>query len=154
MSPAGTVALVVRFDGSTPVLLDVFSDDIEIHVLEKAVQDGSQDPIQAVYESRVNQEREEEEFGDYVETLITHPGVRPEIREHGVQWLRSKVKIDEYKKHESDASHVIADYAFKVFEKDPTKAEFLLAGPTAEVRIRVFVVAAEGSRPGSSRMAA
>ncbi|MCC7441897.1 MAG: hypothetical protein IT285_09700 [Bdellovibrionales bacterium] len=153
MSPAGTVALVVRFDQDRPVLLDVFSDDLEVHALERAVTEGQQDPIQAVYQSRVEHEREEEEFGDYVETLITAPGVRPEIREHGVQWLKSKLKIEEYKKHETDASQVIADYAFKLFSQDPTKSDFVLAGPTAEVRVRVYVLNG-GARPGSSRMAA
>jgi len=136
----GTVALVVANEQEKPVLLEVFSDDSEISLLEKAIGDGHTDPVRLIYENRVKVEKEEEEFGDYVEELVTNPGANPGLVEHGVQWLRSKMKIEDYRKSEVEASQVIADYAFKLFEREPERRDFMLAGPSAEVRIKIFLL--------------
>jgi hypothetical protein len=81
---------------------------------------------------------EEGEFGDYVEELLSQPFVGTEIQEHGVQWLKSKIRIERYQRTETDAAKVIAEYAMKVVSEDPDKTDFFLAGPNTMVRIRVF----------------
>ena len=142
----GTVALVVRLDQKPPALVDQFSDDAEIVVFESAAQIGEPNPLQAVYDRRRKLALEDEEFGNYVEDLLSQPFVRPEIQEHGVQWLKSKLKIENFQKCESEASKTIADYAFRVFCKDPTRTEFLLAGPLAKVKIRVLLLPNESMK--------
>jgi hypothetical protein len=138
---AATIALVVRSaGGKTPEIVDILSDDREISVLETEVGAGEGDPLQRVYEFRTSQTREDDEFADYVEDLLSQPFVKPEIQEHGVQWLRSKLRIEEYQKNEAEAARVIADYAIKVFSGDPERRDFLLAGPRKNVRVRIFVI--------------
>jgi hypothetical protein len=141
---AATIALIVRsLQGTSPQLVDVLSDDREISLLESEVGSGEQDPLKRVYEFRSHQAREDDEFADYVEDLLSQPFVKPEIQEHGVQWLRSKMRIEQFQKNEAEAAKVIAQYALKVFSTDPERRDFLLAGPRAQVRVRVFVVEAQ-----------
>jgi hypothetical protein len=137
-SKIGTVALIVRYDGNIPSLVETFSDDREIELFEAALSTGESNPLDSVYEMRARQAKEDEEFGDYVEELLCQPFVKPEIMEHGVQWLKSKMKIEQYQKCELEATKVIAGYAFKLYQEDPQKVDFLLAGPAAKVRVRVF----------------
>jgi hypothetical protein len=134
----GTVALVVRFEEGRPQLVDRISDDQEIEALEEALGEGEQDPLACVYGLRARMRQEDEDFGDYVETLLSQPFVKPEVREHGLQWLKSKLRIEEFRKSEAEATRTIAEYAFRLFEAQPERAEFFLAGPVARVRIRVF----------------
>ncbi|MCM2278446.1 MAG: hypothetical protein NDJ89_10260 [Oligoflexia bacterium] len=137
---AATLALIVSLKDDSPSLLETLSDDREIALFETAWNSGESDPLQVIYESRSRQEKEESEFADYVEDLLSKPFLRPEIQEHGVQWLKSKIRIEQYQKSEVQAAKVIADYAFQVFSQEQDKTDFFLAGPTAKVRIRVFVV--------------
>lgn len=138
----GTIALVIRFDHRSPVLVDSLSDDREIAMLEAAMGSGKTDPLETVYSMRFRQAKEDEEFGNYVEELLSQPFIRPEIQEHGIQWLKSKIRIEQYQKCEAEATQVIAGYAFKVFQENPKKKDFFLAGPTAKVRIRIFTLPA------------
>jgi len=130
------------------VLVEQISDEREIAALEEAIAAQAPEPLQVVYEFRARLKREDEEFGDYVEDLLSKPYVRPEIQEHGVQWLKSKIRIEEYQRSEDEATRVIAKYACKVYQDNPKKTEFVLAGPTAQVQIKVFAL--ELSRLGSS----
>jgi hypothetical protein len=144
----GTVALIVGHrpgepPTGDPVLVEALSDDREIEALERAVRAGNEAPLVTVYELRSRQSREDEEFGDYVEELLSQPFVRPEIQEHGVQWLKSKIRIEQFQRSETEAMRVIADYAFKLFLQDRNKTDFLLASAAAQVRIRVFWLKAE-----------
>jgi len=139
----GTVALIVGLQSGTsksgePVLIEALSDDREIETLEKALTTGNEAPLETVLELRSRQSREDEEFGDYVEDLLSQPFVRPEIQEHGVQWLKSKIRIEQFQRSETEAMRVIAEYAFKLFLQDRDKTDFLLASAAAQVRIRVF----------------
>jgi hypothetical protein len=137
-----TVAIVVRFPvemASEPLsLVEVLSDEHEIGLLEASCKSGSEDPLEPVHEFRRRQHMEEGEFGDYVEDLLSQPFVATEIQEHGVQWLRSKIRIEQYQRTEVDAAKIIAEYAMKVVSEDPEKTDFFLAGPSTMVRIRVF----------------
>ncbi|MCM2323460.1 MAG: hypothetical protein NDJ90_09385 [Oligoflexia bacterium] len=137
---AATVALVVSHNDGSSALLETLSDDREIALFETAMSTGEENPLQSVYEFRTRQQKEETEFADYVEDLLSKPFLRPEIQEHGVQWLKSKIRIEQYQKSEIQAAKVIADYAFQVFSQKPETTDFFLSGPTAKVRIRVFVV--------------
>lgn len=146
MKEIGTVALLISFRAGQPVLLDALSDDDEVKMLERAIERGSEDPIGQVYEHRTKAAEEDEAFGDYVEDLLSRPFLKPEIQKHGVQWLRSKLKIEHYQQSEAEATRVIAAYAFQVFMEDPAKTDFVLAGPRAKVRIRVFTLDCEVRR--------
>ncbi len=146
MKKVGTVALVVNKDGNQIELIDAFSDDQEIELLEKAFSDGEEDPIEMVYQLREKALKEDEEFGDYVEELLSYPFLSPQIQDHGLNWLRSKMKIEEYRKSEEEATQVIAEHALKIYQGDQSKTDFTLAGPTAQVKIRVFEVDSQAER--------
>jgi hypothetical protein len=136
----GTVALAVGVQGKDLVLLDQFTDDQEIAALEAAVERGALDPLTEVYRFRQTRAQEEEQFGNYVEELISKPGVRLEVQNHGLEWLKSKMKMEEFQQAEREASEVIARFAFDVFKETPERDDFVLAGPEAKVRIRVMSV--------------
>lgn len=136
----GTVAIILAEASENPQWIETFSDEREIEALERAIAEGSHDPIKAVYAYREKIEQEDEEFGDYVEELLTQKLVRPEIQEHGVAWLKSKLKIQEYRKQEEDAAEVIATYAMAKVRENPKLEDFTLAGQGIKVRVRVFKV--------------
>lgn len=137
---AATVALIVHGREGTPQLIDVLSDEREIAEIEIAIAQGDQDPLKRVKEHRLQKQAEDSEFGDYVEELLSHPFQKPEVRDHGIQWLKSKLRIEEFQKSETEAARIIARFALDVFLQDPDKVDFFLAGPTAQVRVRVFLL--------------
>jgi hypothetical protein len=157
----GTVAVVLASDSEAkpPVTppakpeswVETFSDEREIVALEKAIHSGNPFPLQSVYEFRAQTEREDEEFGDYVEDLLCQKSVRPEVQSHGVAWLRSKMKIEQFRRQEREAAEVIANFALSKYREDPALKDFILAGPGVEVRIRIFKVRLA---PGKSAAAA
>lgn len=156
----GTVAVVLATDevqAQEKALADAirwvetFSDEREIHTLERAIEEGNPFPLQSVYEFRARAAREDEEFGDYVEDLLCQKSVRPEVQSHGVAWLRSKMKIDEFRRQEREAAEVIANFALNKYKEDPGLHDFVLAGPGVQVRIRIFKVRLS---PGASAQAA
>ncbi len=136
----GTLALLIRKNRKTPELVHTLTDDREIAVLEAAVQEGEHDPLEKVFLYRSLQAKEDEEFGSYVEELLSQPFVRPEVQAHGVQWFKSKIRIEEHSKTEQAAARVIAEYACKIFQEDSNRTDFTLVGPHAEVRVRIFVL--------------
>lgn len=141
---AATIALIVRsLQDHSPELVDVLSDDREISLLETEVRSGEDDPLRKVYEFRSSQSQEDDEFADYVEELLSQPFVKPEIQQHGVQWLKSKLRIEEFQRNEAEAAAIIAQYALQVFSSDPKRTDFFLAGPRSQVRVRVFVIRAQ-----------
>lgn len=149
---SGTVALLVARNQKEPYLVEALSDDDEIALLEQAVKDGEQKLLEIVGHYRMKVNREEEEFGDYVEELLSHPFLKPDVQQHGIQWLKSKNRIEEFREREADATRVIAEYAFRMFSENPERTDFLLAGMSAQVRIRVFWVSQE--EDASSRQSA
>lgn len=136
----GTVALVVQINGGVPQLVDQISDDREIAVLTEAYDEGGIHPLEAVAQLRARIKQEDEEFGNYVEELLSQPFVRPEIQDHGVQWLKSKLRIEEFQRSEAEATKVIAEYAFNLYKADPVRTDFILAGPVAKVHIKIFLL--------------
>jgi hypothetical protein len=133
-----TIAIVVTRNGGEPVLADTLTSPEEILELEMAMINREPEPLKRVEAFRVKQKTEDEEFADYVEHLLSQPFLKPEVQDHAVQWFKSRSKIETYQKAEDEASRVIAQYAFQVFSDDPSKTDFLLAGPKARVRIRVI----------------
>lgn len=131
--------------------VETFSDEREISALEQAIQSGNPFPLQSVYEFRARAEREDAEFGDYVEDLLCQKAVRAEVQSHGVAWLRSKMKIDQFRQQEREAAEVIANFALAKYKEDPNLEDFVLAGPGVQVRIRIFKVKLA---PGTSLSAA
>jgi len=143
MNPTGTVALVVRRQAGSPILIEQISDDEEIDLLVESIRGGQPDALEGVYLARDQKAEEEERFGDFVESLITQPFVKPDVLDHGVQWLRSKMKIEDFQQNEREATRVIAQYAFQVYSENPELTDFLLSGPHAQVRIRVIELPVE-----------
>jgi hypothetical protein len=79
-------------------------------------------------------------------STVSKPCVSSEVQRHGMQWLQSKLRIETYEKSERDAVEVIARYAMRVYQADPTRDDFLLAGPRSQVRVRVFILVEESAR--------
>jgi hypothetical protein len=144
---SATIALVVRsLQGEAPEIVEVLSDDREISMLESSWGSGGEacnQMLERIHDLRSTQEREDEEFADYVEDLLSQPFVKPEIQEHGVQWLKSKMRIEEFQRNEREAASIIAEYALKVYSTNPQRKDFLLAGPRAQVRVRIFELGRE-----------
>ncbi|MEK7691562.1 MAG: hypothetical protein AAB425_11145 [Bdellovibrionota bacterium] len=137
----GILALVVGYrNDQDPVLLEAISEEEEIAFFRQAVESGAKNPVARLRDSRLRQEQEDEAFGDYVEQLISQPFVRQEILDHGIQWMKSRIKIEHYKTSERQAADMIANFAFKIVTEDPDKTDFFLSGPTARVRVLVFRV--------------
>lgn len=153
---AAMIALIVEqgAEGEERRWVETLSDDREIDIFEAAQIEGTSDPLSTVYDSRRRQTQEEDEFGDYIEELLSNPFLRPEIQEHAIQWLKSKIRIDQFHKTEQEAAQVIARCAFGVFEDDPSRTDFFLSGPTTSVRIRVFVLTRKGQLPKAPPQAA
>jgi len=134
-----TVALLVLKKSQSHKLVETLSDDKEIQLFENLCESGEPDPYLKLQEYRDSQTREDNEFGDYVEELLCQPCVKPEVQHHAVQWLKSKIKIEKYRKNEIEAAAIISDYALKIFEESPDKTDFTLLGSAAQVRVKIFV---------------
>jgi hypothetical protein len=147
-----TVALVVHYNQDEPTLTTILSDEQEIEIFETAVSEGQPDPMTSLCDFRDRRKKEEEEFGDYVEELLSQPFLRRDIQEHGVQWLRSKIRIEQYQRAELEAARVIADYAYQLYQQNRELRDFFLSGPNTRVRIRIFVVskAASGAQTNAA----
>ena len=138
MSEQPTIAIVVTRNGGEPVLTETLTSAEEILELELAMIGREPEPLKRVYEFRLRQRAEDEEFADFVEGILSQPFVKQDVQDHAIQWFKSRSKIETYQKAEDEASQVIAQYAFQVFSEDPQKTDFLLAGPKARVRVRVI----------------
>ena len=134
-----TIALIVSgTDQKKPTLFEALTSADEILELELALMGAEHDPLKRVHDFRSKQNIDEEEFADFVEGLLSQPFVKPDVQDHAVQWFKSRAKIEAYQKAEDSASQVIALYAFEIYQNDPSKTDFFLAGPRAKVRIRVI----------------
>ena len=120
------------------MLAETLTNLDEIIELERALMNRDPQPLKKVEEYRLKQASEDEEFADFVEGLLSQPFLKPEVQEHAVQWFKSRVKIEGYQRAEDEASRVIAQYAFDIYSADLERTDFLLTGPKAKVRIRVF----------------
>jgi hypothetical protein len=133
-----TVALIIRSEKGATSLIDVLFEDHEIESIDNALRFGTRNPLAAIYQKRAEQVRKDEEFGDYVESLLTRSFPNSEVRNHCVQWLQSKLKIEEFLRTEREAAETIAEYAFRVFKLNPNTKDFMLKSTTSCVRIRIF----------------
>lgn len=133
-----TIALIVSRTQGEPILTETLTSAEEILELELAMMNRDPEPLKRVEEFRSKQTYEEEEFADFVEGLLSQSFVKPDVQEHAVQWFKSRAKIESYQKTEDDASRVIALYAFQVYSADPSRTDFMLAGPRSKVRIKVI----------------
>jgi hypothetical protein len=136
---AATVALIVAKRADITDLVEVLSDEREIAVYESELLKNDVDPLARVHEYRARQIQEDDAFADYVEELLSQPFQKQEIKEHGIQWLKSKQRIEDFQKSENEAAEIIAKFALELFAKDPDKTDFFLNGPTAQVRVRIFL---------------
>ena len=135
-----TIALIVTQIEGDLILADTLTDGDEILEFELAMVDQDPEPLRRITHFRAKQVSEEEEFADFVEGLISQPFVKPDVQEHAVQWFKSRAKIEAFQKAEDEASRVIAQYAFQIYQGDPSRTDFMLAGPRAKVRIKIIVL--------------
>ena len=142
MKKTSTVALILTLEGENSSHVETLSDDAEIQFLETVIREGEPAVLERLYEQRKQLVKQENEFGDYLEDLLSQPFLNPEIQQHAVRWLKSKIRIEEFQKTEKEAAKIIAEYAYKIFRSDPSKTDFLLASPNSEVRIRIFLIPA------------
>jgi hypothetical protein len=138
---SGTVVLLLTLqpDGD-PVLLESLSDEREVEFVEEALKEGHPDPVWALQQRRRLQKKEDEEFADYIEQLVSEPHCRIEVQDHAAQWFQSRLQLEKFQCAESEARRIIAEFALKVFHDDPSRTDFVLAGPSAEVRVRIHLV--------------
>src|SRR5262249_33318543 len=97
-----TIALVIGRQSNLPVLMETLSDEAEIRYMEDALKAGETRPLQRIHEYRESEARQEDELGNHIEDLLSKTFVKPEIQTHAVQWLRSKIKIEQYQKAEKE----------------------------------------------------
>jgi signal recognition particle GTPase len=135
-----TIALIIVYENGVPCLLETLWDENEVEFLEASLRSGSANPLPEIYQLREKQEKQDTEFGDYIEELLCRPFINPQVQRQGIQWLRSKIKIEKYQLSEQNAARIIAEYAYKIFKEDSTKLDFFLASSKNQVRIRVFIL--------------
>jgi hypothetical protein len=135
-----TIALIVTFKNKAPCWVDTLLEESEIEYLAAVVQANESEPLRRVYEFRAQQKAKEEEMGDFVEELLSKPFLNPKVQNHGINWLKSKIKIENYQKIEQQAAEIVADYAFKIYQQDLGKTDFFLVSATSQVRVRVFTI--------------
>ena len=135
-----TIALAIDNKQGTPVLVDSFSDEKEIMILEESLQQNEVPPLELVYLYRESQCKADEDFADYLEELLVQPHLETEVRERGIEWFHSRIRIEKFQSHEKEARDVIANYAYQLYQEDGNKVDFVLCGPSAKVRIKVFHV--------------
>lgn len=141
MIRSGTVVLILApGPDQRPILLESLSDDREVEFVEEALKEGHPDPVWAVRQRRKLQDKEDEEFADYIENLVSEPHCKLEIQEHAFLWFKSRLNLEDYRRAEADARKVIADFALQVFYQDPSRTDFVLSSPNAEVRVRIHWV--------------
>jgi hypothetical protein len=138
---SSTIALILSQDHTSSVLIDILCEQHEIDFLESALLQGEANPLYLIYKQREQQAQIDEELGAYIEELLSQPFLNQEIQHHGVQWLKSKIKIEKYQKSEKEAAQVIAEYAMRIFTIDPTKIDFFLTSQNNQVRVRIFTIA-------------
>lgn len=131
--------LVSQSDGKL-VLLDALSDSREIEFMKKAVEKHTPDLVRALDAFRIVREREEELFGDHVESLLCKPFLKPKIRQNCLDWLKSRARIEDLGRREREATRVIGEYAYRVLIQSPELQDFALQSERAEVRVEVLKV--------------
>lgn len=132
------IALVVSGGNGSWVLVDVLSNEKEIEYLEHLIQQGDPEPLQRIYQLRAIQQSQDDEMGDYIESLVSQPFIDQKIKDQGIRWFKSKIKIENYHQLEREAAQVISDFAFKMFQEFPEKTDYLLISPQSQVRVRIF----------------
>jgi hypothetical protein len=135
-----TIALLISYSSGSPVLETTLFDEWEIQLLEAALVAQEPEPMKHVHNYRTQEQQKELELADFVEELVSKPFLSSQIQHYGMQWFKSKIKIDEYNKLEQDAIQVIAKYAFQLFLKDSHKTDYFLLSPNSRVRVRVFIL--------------
>lgn len=135
-----TVILVVSHETGIPQLVEFLSDDEEIAVFEAASAMGDHQPLQRVHDHRHRQAQEDQAFADYVEELLSQPYQRQEIIDHGTQWLKARLRIEEHQESEYQAVKIIANFGMQLYFGNPERIDFCLQGAATQVRVRIFVL--------------
>jgi len=136
----GKIALILYKESNHYELIESLGSEDEISVFEKALRSGVENPLSEVYRFRSAVEIEDEKNSDYIEELISQPFEKLRVKEKGVRWFQSKIRLNKHKRSEAEANHIIAEFAYRLFKKDPSKKDFILVGPSAEVKVKVFML--------------
>lgn len=133
-----TIALLVSTGSDSITLVEALSDEQEIALVAGSLAKGEVNPLATLTAYRTDKIQDEERFADYVEELACKPALKTDIKEHCVNWLNSRTRMEEFMRREHEATRVIADYAYKILLEDPSQRDFVLASPKAQVRVQVF----------------
>ena len=131
-----TIALVIL--PHSPTRFDILQDESEIESFENALRLGEVYPIHEIIHRRELISQKENLQADYIEELLCLPSTSPCIKNQGILWLNSKIKLDSHRRAETEAAQIIANYAFQIYENDPSRTDLLLSGPKSQVRVRIF----------------
>ena len=136
-----TIALLLILEDPKPILVDILQEEEEILFMERTFSEqiSLEDSLQIIQHNRLRNAQKDEEFDDQVENLVCYPFQRPEVIQQGVHWFNSKFKEQENKIRLRFAAEVIAQHALEVFMKEPKQTDFILEGPIAQVRVRIFL---------------
>lgn len=130
-----TLGLIVGSSG-----FEILLDEYEIECLESALRRGDSQPMQEIMHRRDLLQQKENLQAEYIEEMLSRPAAKTTVKEQGALWFRSKLRLDQHRQAESEAAEVIAHYAYQIYQNDPSRTDFLIAGPHAHVRIRIFTL--------------
>jgi hypothetical protein len=75
---------------------------------------------------------------------VSEPFCKVQLREHAFRWFRSRLNLEKFVEAERQARQVIAEYAFVLYQENPSRTDFILFSPQSEVRIRILLIPAFG----------
>ena len=136
----GKIALILYKESNDYELLESLGSEDEISVFEEALKSGVENPLSEVYRFRDTVEIEDEKNSDFIEELISQPFEKLKVKEKGNRSFQCKIRLNNYKRSEIEANNIIAEFAYRLFKKDPSKKDFVLVGPSAEVKVKVFML--------------
>jgi hypothetical protein len=131
------IAVIVNHEKTG--MVEFLADQSEIEFFQDSTKSLSE-RLQDIYLMRAQREQQEEDLADYVENLVLNPMLHPEIKQQGVEWFYSRIKIDQYRQKELQAAQLIAQYAFEQFLADTQKATFDLSSSENTVHIKIFTL--------------
>ncbi len=137
-----TIALVISAPEppGTPFepSFEVLHDEEEIEYFERATQQGSSEAMREILSRRAVLNEQEEMQADYIEEVLSRPFNNTTIQEQGLLWFKSKIKMESHRKAESEAAQMIAEYAFHIYQLNPSRTDFTLSGSKSQVRVKIF----------------
>jgi len=131
----GTVALLI----SDNRLVETLTDSGEIDLVKQIEKDTNlEDVLKLVKHYRQANRALEERVGDQVEEILVSLSSPPEAKFHAMEWMKSALKMESFRKDEYSAAQTIGQFAYDVYKKQPELTDFVLQAEKAQVRVLIF----------------